>query len=346
MRKDFFKFKKMSVSKIVIICLCISVIQQLSFAQYPPQAPLPGNDAIAASDSIIVDWAKNCTVERGWINIADTSLGKANFGNEQNAIGSASSSLVSLGDGGIAVLTFEYAIKNGAGPDFAIFENGFSDPLNDTMAFLELAFVEVSSDGENYFRFPATSQIQDTVQIDNFTYSDARQIHNLAGKYKNGYGTPFDLEELKNEMGLDVNNITHIRIVDVVGSLDSNYAAFDANGKIINDPYPTEFPSSGFDLNAVAVIHDNRPEIPNNINDNTTKTQINIYPNPFYNSIYIASDLENELLYSVTDILGKTLLSGAFTNLININTQHLSQGIYLVKIANTNTVLNFKLVKK
>ena len=54
-----------------------------------------------------------------------------------------------LGDDGSLVLTFPAPIADGAGPDFAVFENAFSTE------FLELAFVEVSSDGTNFTRFPA-----------------------------------------------------------------------------------------------------------------------------------------------------------------------------------------------
>jgi len=31
---------------------------------------------------------------------------------------------------------------------------------------------------------------------------DATELHNLAGKYKGQYGTPFDLEDLKKDHGL------------------------------------------------------------------------------------------------------------------------------------------------
>ncbi|MFN6048554.1 MAG: T9SS C-terminal target domain-containing protein, partial [Bacteroidota bacterium] len=51
----------------------------------------------------------------------------------------ASNGVVSLGDGGIATLTFDPPITNGDGFDFAVFENTFLD------TFLELAFVEVST---------------------------------------------------------------------------------------------------------------------------------------------------------------------------------------------------------
>ena len=45
--------------------------------------------------------------------------------------------------------------------------------------FLELDFVEVSSDGVNYFRFPATSYTDTTVQTGSFGSTDATKINKI-----------------------------------------------------------------------------------------------------------------------------------------------------------------------
>jgi hypothetical protein len=156
---------------------------------------------------------------------------------------------VSLGDGGSATLTFASPIMNGPGFDFAIFENGFDvGAPGSGLAFLELAFVEVSTDGVRYVRFQSSDNVQDTLQFSNASGMDGSKLNNLAGKYIYDYGTPFDLDELKDSIGLDVNNINYVRVVDVVGSINAIYATHDSRGYIINDPYPTNFPSSGFDL--------------------------------------------------------------------------------------------------
>ena len=68
----------------------------------------------------------------------------------------------------MATVTFASPIYNGEGPDFAVFENGFDiddeyDPTG-VLHFLELAFVEVSSDGENFFRFPAVTNVPSTAR--------------------------------------------------------------------------------------------------------------------------------------------------------------------------------------
>jgi hypothetical protein len=167
---------------------------------------------------------------------------------------------VSLGDAGVATLTFENPIADGPGYDFAVFENGFApNPSEPNIMFLELAFVEVSSDGVHYEPFDAVSLTQSEAQVPAFGFSstiDTTDIHNFAGKYRMGYGTPFDLEEIRDVNDLvDVAAITHIRLIDVVGTLQSEYACSDSLGNVINDPWPTDFSTGGFDLDAVGVIN-------------------------------------------------------------------------------------------
>lgn len=239
-----------------IILITVATGRAWGQGPYAPPAGQPGSTAIHKDSNIFAGWATNCTVYRGYLDIAIPSLGRATAGTPVNAIGkSGVNGTVSLGDSGVATVSFNGPIFNGPGPDFAVFENSFDGK------FLELAFVEVSSDGNNFTRFPAVSLTQDTVQINNAGQIDATNIYNLAGKYKAQYGTPFDLEELKGTPGLDVNNITHIRIVDVVGSIDTNYAGFDSQDHIINDPYTTAWNTGGFDLDAVGVIYSNVTQI-------------------------------------------------------------------------------------
>ena len=241
-------------------------------AQFPPPAGVVGTTAIAADSSIFVAWATGIELQRGYEDIAADDLVEASNGAAELALGAPDDpSIVSLGDGGVATLTFDKPIRNGEGFDFAVFENSFDG------AFLELAFVEVSSDGENFVRFPATSNTSIDAPIGTFGWIDATKINNLAGKYISYFGTPFDLEELKDSSLVDVNAITHVRLIDVVGSLDAPFATFDQNGHPINDPYPTPFPSSGFDLDAVGVIHEFDPS-PTSVS--STAFTVAVYPNP------------------------------------------------------------------
>jgi hypothetical protein len=244
-------------------------------AQFAPQVGNIGTTAIHKDSSIIINWANGCLVNRGWQNIAETNLGRALVGDETYVPGPAGNGIVSLGDGGSATLTFNKPIRNGEGPDFVVFENGFK--YNDSLAFLELAIVSVSSDGINFESFPATSNNDTLAQIDGFTGMDARNINNLAGKYIANYGTPFDLEELVTSAIVDVQNITHVRITDVVGNISKTFATYDSRGIIINDPWPTPFASSGFDLDAVGVINQNGPV---SVTEIFNLHAIQVFPNP------------------------------------------------------------------
>ncbi|WP_118950337.1 T9SS type A sorting domain-containing protein [Taibaiella helva] len=303
-----------------------------AIAQFAPQAPLPGSEGIAAGSPLFKEWASGCTLHRGWLDIADKSLGQPSMGTASDIYGAPHGAVLSLGDSGVAVVTFPHPIVNGQGPDFAVFENGFSNPENDTMAYLELAFVEVSSDGEHFFRFPASSPMQNTTQIDNFTYSNAIYYNNLAGKYKTGFGTPFDLEALKGTPGLDINQVTHVRIVDVVGSIDPQYASRDKDGRIINDPYPSAFASGGFDLQAVGVINSGQPAT--GIDAVAAGWQLRYYPNPAGNDLIVETQTGGRLQYQLTDVCGRLLRQGAFAGQTRISLAGLSSGLYFMRLDN------------
>lgn len=290
-------------------------------AQFAPAAGVSGSTAFYKDSSAFVAWATGCQLQLGWQDIADTTLGHTAVGDNTSAIGNANGSIVSLGDGGVATLTFTKPIINGQGFDFAVFENGFS--TGGGKAFLELAFVEVSSDGVNFVRFPATSHIPDSVQLA-MEGVDCALINNLAGKYVSGYGTPFDLEELIGEPNLDVNNISYVRIIDVVGSVNDMYATYDSEGNKVNDPYPTPFPSSGFDLDAVGVINQKYETGLNN----AEALAVSIYPNPAKDVVYISTQGRTEV--QIVDLNGKLLQSSIFNLQSSINISDLSAGIYII----------------
>lgn len=221
---------------------------------YDGAAGTPGSLAIAQDDPAIVAWATGFSeLVRGPAQLGDLTKGYATFGSGEQALGAPLGDVydvVSLGDGGSITLTFAQPIADGAGWDFAVFENGHSD------AFLELAVVEVSSNGVDFFRFEAVSDTQVAPQIGGFGTLDPTNLHNLAGKYRLGFGTPFDLSELATRSPLlDVRAITHVRIIDVVGSVDPARATLDSLGRVINDPWPTPFATGGFDLDAIGVRH-------------------------------------------------------------------------------------------
>ena len=237
--------------KLKTLCLFIlSLVARLCLAQFAPAAGQPGSTALRADSSCFVNWATQCHVQRGLKQINQPDSGYASIGTDQSAVGPASTNgVVSLGDGGIATLTFNPPIADEKGFDFAVFENTFLD------SFLELAFVEVSTDSQSWARFPNESLSQTQTQTGAFGFTQPTKVHNLAGKYRHPYGTPFDLQDLAMMSNIRINEIHYVRIVDVVGSIDTPYASRDSKNRIINDPWPTPFASSGFDLDAVGVIH-------------------------------------------------------------------------------------------
>lgn len=306
-------------------------------AQFAPPAGQAGTSAMYKDSSAFVNWASACTIVRGPEDITNTAGADASVGNSSQVPGIADNGIVSLGDGGSAVCTFAYPLSDGPGPDFAVFENAFSDD------YLELAFVEVSSDGINYFRFPATSYTQDTIQTGSFDLTDASKINNLAGKYRAPYGTPFDLQELQGQPGLDVKSITHVKIVDVIGSINPAYATYDKDGRKVNDPWTTPFPSSGFDLDAVGVIHD----MTNSVHELASASFV-VYPNPASGnqpiSCLLKGAFRGEHVIDIVNGAGQIVFTGSAPLPGACRLPLLPAGIYTVRLRSAASCMNQKLV--
>ena len=141
--------------------------------------------------------------------------------------------VVSLGNGGRITVSFDdNAVVDGEGDDLVIFENPF---WGGTLLFAELAFVEVSPDGVDWYAFPW----------------DAGTWEGLAGREPvlanpaNGMdpldpasgGDRFDLADV----GLDF--VRFVRITDA--------------GSLVDDPGNHSYAGTkgGFDLDAAAAIH-------------------------------------------------------------------------------------------
>ncbi len=309
---------------------CLLVLPLLTVAQFAPPVGQAGTTAMHKDSSAFINWATFCNITKGLKDISNSAGGYPTVGDSSKVIAKADNGVVSLGDGGIAICTFQNAITDGPGPDFAVFENSFSDD------YLEFGFVEVSSDGINFFRFPATCNIQDTAQTGSFGLSNTSLVNNLAGKYRALYGTPFDLLELQGISGLNINAITHVKIIDVVGSINASYATYDINSNKINDPWPTAFASSGFDLDAVGVIHD----ITNSVKENAEDVFV-VYPNPAKEFVNIKLPAVNFEL-RIMDLTGNELYK--VNNVNKIDVRDLDAGIYFIEVKSDKKIITKKII--
>lgn len=325
-----------------IALIVFAIVSATGFAQgpYAPAAGETGSKAIHKDSVVITGWASNCVLQLGSQNISQSGSPLAAVGTVASATGAADGNVVSLGDGGSATLTFANPITNKGGFDFAVFENGFKlNTVNNY--FLELGHVEVSSDGTNFFRFPSDCLTDSTTQIGAFAGMDPTNINNLAGKYVGGYGTPFDLELLKGKAGLNINAVTHVRIIDVVGSVNSSYGSRDSKGKIINDPWPTEFASCGFDLDGVAVLNMvlSRPE-------ERTLEAFKVYPNPTAGILYLNDSNQGSIQFKLTDLSGRVVENGSFPEQNQVDVSSLPTGIYFLILESGKTKEIRKIVKQ
>lgn len=307
------------------------VLSPLDMFPFADKAGSTNTTAISKSDPSLIGWADGYTGISYGPGVTD------NWKTPQKALGPATGNaldVVCLGDGGQITMTFFLPIIDGEGFDFAIFENGFSS------TFLELAWVEVSSDGTHFVRFPNYyAGIQPISNSHDPTY-----IYGLASKYKAGYGHPFDLNELQeaydevlieqpaffsddyttqltnNFPHLDLNNIRYVRLIDIVGDGSAN----DTEGYTIYDPYPTSG-SAGFDLEAVGVI--NRQSVSGAAQTITFPTIPNQKLSTGHITLHASSDSSLPVSYTVLD--GPATIDGnqlTFTNTGEIVIQAIQTG--------------------
>lgn len=225
----------------------------------------PSGDGVVANNHVnplfkgwatgVVSYAPAPGVDASWQNTA-AALGAVTGDNfDIVSLGDLTADQIAAGvSPGQIVLSFSNTITNGTGADFVVFENALGRAAS---AFCELAYVEVSSNGTDFARFPSVSL--NLSPIGPYISMDPTNIYNLAGKHANGggksWGTPFDLTDLTSDAlvqnGLvKLTNINFVRLTDIPGT----GAYKDSLDKPIYDPTVT-FGSGGFDLEAVGVLN-------------------------------------------------------------------------------------------
>ncbi len=251
----------------------ITYISPINAIQFGGNSASNGNVAVAYNSSEIKAWAS------GYSNYSVGTIENKvddKWKTPQNVIGAITKvepteKVCTLGNGGSITLYFESGISNGNGVDFAVFENGFDEN------YLELGFVEVSSNGVDFVRFPnfylGNERVYEWLYMGNCDVLPT-DVYNLASKYECGYGHGFDLQELVYAYeyinsgncsfdseyvdafllaysNIDINNISHVRIVDVYGDGTTT----DSVGHAIFDPTGNQVSSPGVDLQGVAVLN-------------------------------------------------------------------------------------------
>jgi hypothetical protein len=140
--------------------------------------------------------------------------------------------VVSLGLGGVMVLGFDVAITDGPGPDLTVFENPFVIAGREQNVWTELAEVSVSEDGVTWFTFPCDPRgPAPHLGCAGYTpvYSADHTGYCALDPRVSG-GESFDLATV----GLRRARFVRIRDLQSMGAMP---------------------PASGFDLDAVAVLH-------------------------------------------------------------------------------------------
>jgi hypothetical protein len=199
--------------------------------------------------------------------VSSNTNGNAGGGvfNPANALGAplGGSHVHSLGIAGQLTLGFALPITDGPGADFLVAENPFRIGSSWWTSFAEVLFVEVSSNGTDFARFPSR-YFGAPVQPGPFGSAAIGSYAGLAGQHPvlattplvdaqdvvDAGGDAFDLADLALDPlvvgGLvDLTQITQVRLVDVVSGVSN-----DSTGTTIFDPG-----SGSADVDAVTVIH-------------------------------------------------------------------------------------------
>lgn len=245
------------VATLAALALCAASAQAGLYSG-PTQTAHPIDAAIPAASPLFTEWANAIDASRTYFAPrGSTTISNTGF----NSLGDLDAAQIAAGDSpGYLTVTFPRGIRNGAGADFAIFENGFAFGTPNGL-FVELAYVEVSSNGSDFARFPSISTNTTPVTGSGaFAGYDMSNVYNLAGKHAAGFGTPFNLDDLLTTAAViggavNLNSIQYVRLVDIPG----NGSFLDSLGNPILDNWMTTG-TGGFDFRlpaqqGIGVIH-------------------------------------------------------------------------------------------
>ena len=100
------------------------------------------------------------------------------------------------------------------------------------------------------------------------------------------------------------------------------FGSRDAKNNLINDPYPTPYPSAGFDLDAVGVINSEALDL------EEMTTNVSIFPNPSTGVFTINAPGENRV--EVYSVKGENLFQQNFIDSTKVDLTTFPKGMYFV----------------
>lgn len=169
---------------------------------------------------------------------------------------SGGTDVLSLGDGGSITLEFvDNRVINGDGPDFIVFENAFYAGGNPENTFAEVAFVEVSADGETFYRFPNDYDPEGTPINKPTNWSGFAGVHPCLSHPDNGIDPTDPLVAGGDAFDLDDVGLDEIRFVRIIDTGEGETVAHDDDGDEIYDPGMPGEPYAGSDLDAIAAVY-------------------------------------------------------------------------------------------
>ena len=79
---------------------------------------------------------------------------------------------------------------------------------------------------------------------------------------------------------------------------------------------------------------------------NWASKKVNVYPNPFNNFLNISSDSKDKILWEISDVRGRVVKSGYDSNIWEINTSQLLNGVYFLIFKKDENELIYKIIKQ
>jgi hypothetical protein len=254
-------------------------IATVNFDSFTAHAIVCCEDPFA--DSVSVDFGA-LNVEGDTYTIPENLLGPPT-GGSGNQLGA----VCSLGYGGVATLEFvNNIIVNGDGGDFIVFENAFivngsgCDFYGDThfAVWNETAIIEVSKDGENWYRFPFDYDPENVTCVPE-VFMDPSSFTGLAGNWPTFASVNYDGLLLNGidptdpstaggvAFDLDLVGLDWCRFVRIIDTGDPDYPGterYDSDGDLILcygnvSPVGSIENRAGFDGDSVAAIHSASP---------------------------------------------------------------------------------------